>query len=497
MSRSDLELCFMPATEAISQFKEKKLSPVELLSEIIKRTEDVNPKTNAFNYTCFDEALSQAKIAEKKYSNGQDNLLPLEGIPLAIKDEVGIKGQPNKNGSLIYKDYVAEKTDIDVESLTRSGAVIHARSCNPEFSLTSFCHSKVNGVSRNPWNLDMTPGGSSGGSGASLAAGCTTLATGSDIGGSIRIPASACGVVGYKPPFGRNPQSHPYNVDQYCVNGPMARTVSDCALMQNVMCGPHPKDISSLRPAITLPLEYKNIKGWKIAYSMDLGYFEVDKEVEKNTLEALEKFKLLGATVTEVKLNWKKERVESAYYSHNANIFSRTIVDLLYKHKKELTDYAVMNARSSEVHAKAILENKEIYYPELGANLGLSPIKCGEIAGEMYDELGPILDQYDVFICPTNNLPAVKADVDLFKDPVIINGKEQTGRDMCWTMCYPFNMVGRLPVLSIPSGFASNKVPTGIQIVGRSYEDESVFQAAFNYEKLENWYSNYENQPKI
>jgi len=104
-------------------------------------------------------------------------------------------------------------------------------------------------------------------------------------------------------------QSAPYNIDQYCVIGPMARTVSDCAFMQNIMCGPHAKDISILRPAIFLPLEYENIKGWKIAYSMDLGYFEVDQEVEKNTLEALEKFKSLGASVTEVKLNWKKKKL--------------------------------------------------------------------------------------------------------------------------------------------------------------------------------------------
>ena len=156
-----------------------------------------------------------------------------------------------------------------------------------------------------------------------------------------------------------------------------------------------------------------------------------------------------------------------------------------------------MNAQSAEVHMKALLDNKKIYYPQLGTNLGLSPIECSRVAGEMYSELSPILDQYDAFISPTNNLPAVKADIDLEKDPVIINGKEQVGRDMCWTMCYPFNMLGRLPVLSVPSGFASNGVPTGIQIVSRSYADEIVFQAGFNYEKLDPWLKNVENRPKI
>ena len=156
-----------------------------------------------------------------------------------------------------------------------------------------------------------------------------------------------------------------------------------------------------------------------------------------------------------------------------------------------------MNAKSAEVHAKAIAENREEFYPELGATLGYSPLKCGEIAGKMYDELGPILDDYDVFVCPANNLPAVMADVDLLNDPVVINRKEVTGRDMGWTMAYPFNMLGRLPVISVPSGFASNKVPTGIQIISRSYSDNLVFQAAFNYENIDPWLHNAEKWPKI
>ena len=497
MSESNLELCYMPATEAIKKFQEKTLSPVELVSEIIKRSEKVNATLNVFNYTCFEDALEKAKKAEKRYLDNSNELLPLEGIPLAIKDEAGIKGQPNTFGSLILKDNISEHTDADLEKLTNSGAVIHARSTCPEFSLTTFTHSRLNGVTHNPWNTKMTPGGSSGGSAAALASGATTLATGSDIGGSIRIPASACGIVGFKPPFGRNAQEPPYNLDQYCVVGPMARTVSDCALMQNVMCGPHPKDIVSIRPKINLPLNYPDIKGWKIAYSMDLGYFEVDNEVEQNTLQALEKFKSLGATVTEVKLNWKKEEIESACYSHYASFFAKIVADLLPEHKEKLSSYTLMNAQSAEVHMKALLDNKKIYYPQLGANLGLSPNECAIVAGEMYSELSPILDQYDAFISPTNNLPAVKADVDLEKDPVIINGKEQVGRDMCWTMCYPFNMLGRLPVLSVPSGFASNGIPTGIQIISRSYADEVVFQAGFNYEKLDPWLQNSQNRPKI
>lgn len=143
------------------------------------------------------------------------------------------------------------------------------------------------GVTRNPWNLEFTTGGSSGGAAASLASGTSSIATGSDIGGSIRILAAACGVVGYKPPYGRNPDDPPFNLDFFCHTGPLARTVKDTILLQNVMAGPSTKDIATLRPKLRLPMEYKPIKDWKIAYSMDLNVFEVDAEVRKNTLAAL------------------------------------------------------------------------------------------------------------------------------------------------------------------------------------------------------------------
>ena len=258
MNDTDIEICYLSASDTLKKYKEKKLSPVEVMSAVIKRIETVNPEINAFNYLDFDTALKLAKESEKKFFNDKV-VLPLEGIPLAIKDEVNIKGQPNRNGCLLLKENIAQKTDIDVETIVNSGAILHGRTTNPEFSLTSFCHSKLNGVTRNPWNLDMTPGGSSGGSAAALASGCAMLATGSDIGGSIRIPAGACGVVGFKPPHGRNAQSYPFNHDPYCVTGPLTRTVVDTAMMQNIMCGPNQKDITSLRPKKILPLYYENI----------------------------------------------------------------------------------------------------------------------------------------------------------------------------------------------------------------------------------------------
>src|SRR6185436_7302683 len=242
---------------------------------------------NAFTYTHFDEALDLARKAEARYMKTDGRVRPLEGLPVAIKDESYIKGKPTSNGSLIMKDYIGEHTSPMNERIMKAGGIVHARTATPEFSCAGYTWSRLWGITRNPWNTKYTPGGSSGGSGASLASGTSAIATGSDIGGSIRIPASNCGLVGYKPPYGRNPDDPPFNLDFYCHTGPLARSVEDAILLQNVMCGPSPLDISTLRPKLRLPLAYKPIRDWKIAFSMDLGFFEVDKEVQKNTRAAL------------------------------------------------------------------------------------------------------------------------------------------------------------------------------------------------------------------
>ena len=249
---TDLDLCYLPAHEALARFKAKTLSPVELMQAVIARAEAVKDPINAFTYTHFDEAMDLARKAEAKYARGA-RVRALEGLPIGIKDESEIAGKPTSSGSLILKDHVAESTSVNNQRILAAGGIVHARTATPEFSAAGVCWSRLWGVSRNPWNPEFTTGGSSGGSGASLAAGTSPLAMGSDIGGSIRIPASACGVVGYKPPYGRNVDDPPFNLDFFCHTGPMARTVKDAALLQNVITGPHPSDIVGLRPKLTLP----------------------------------------------------------------------------------------------------------------------------------------------------------------------------------------------------------------------------------------------------
>ena len=206
---SDLELCYLSATQALQRFASGALSPRELMHALIARAESVEPSINAFADRYFDEALQLAEAAERRYASGTARRL--EGLPLAVKDDTAIRGKRNTNGSLVHRDHIADHTDPHIERLQRAGAIVHARTTCPEFCAAWVTYSRLHGVSRCPWNTAFTPGGSSGGSAAAVAAGTTTVATGSDNAGSIRQPASICGVVGYKPPHGRNPAPTPLN----------------------------------------------------------------------------------------------------------------------------------------------------------------------------------------------------------------------------------------------------------------------------------------------
>ncbi len=456
------ELYSLGATEALERFRTRSLSPVELMRAVIERAEKVEPRINAFTTTLFEQALDRAREAELRYGRRGSDPRPLEGIPLAVKDESGIAGQRTTSGSLILKDHVDETTAPCNERLLEAGAIVHARSAAPEFSCAAVTHSRLWGVSRNPWNPEYTPGGSSGGSAASLAAGSTTLATGSDIAGSIRIPAACCGVVGFKPPYGRVPEESPYSFDFYCHEGPLARSVADCALMENAMVGPHPRDVTSLRPKLEIPAALEGISGWRIASSIDLGYVEVDPEVVRNTQNALGVFRDLGCRVDEVELGWTPEVLRAAL-SHLGHLFGNLLARELDAHRELMTGYAIDFAeRGQRTTADDFLD-------------------AMAVAGRIYERLGPLLETYDVLVCPTNAIPAAPAAHDPSVDELRVNGVS-VDPVLGWVMTYPFNLLSRCPVMSVPSGRAANGVPTGIQIVGRTYDDVAVFRAAAAYE---------------
>jgi amidase len=474
---SDLDLCYIGAAEALALFKARKLSPVELMQAVIARAEAVEPRINVFADTYFDEAMDQAKRAEARYAKTAARLGPLDGLPVAIKDENKIKGRRTTSGSLLFEHSTDQSTALSVERIMKAGGIVHARSTTPEFACAGVTHSRLWGVSRNPWNPEYTTGGSSGGAGGSLAAGTTTLANGSDIWGSIRMPASCCGVLGFKPPYGRVPEDSPFNLDIYCHEGPMARSVADLALLQNVMAGPHPKDIATVRPKLTIPKQLKPIKGMKIAWSMDLGYFEVDPEVVRNTHATLDKLRDLGAIVEEVDLGWTESTLTAAS-NHLGHLFGTTLASLLPRHRDRMTHYARAFAQFGRTTTATDF------------------LTSMEVLNEMYATLGPVLERYGALICPTMPLPAVRADYDPGIDRCEINGQE-VHPVWGWTMTYPFNMMSRCPVMSVPSGFAQNGVPTGVQIVGRTYDDVTVFRVAADLERSAPLYTSSGTRPPL
>lgn len=474
---TETSLCYLSASELLRMYRARKISPVEVVDAHLSQISKSADTVNAVCFTYAEEARQKAQESEARYMCDARNTGMLDGIPTALKDENMMAGKITTYGSLLYADHVADSSAPVVTRLLDAGAIVHARTTTPEFSCAPFCHSRQWGVTRNPWNPEFTPGGSSGGSGAALAAGLTTLATGSDIGGSIRIPASASGVVGFKPPYGRVPATPPFNLDHYNHPGPMARTVEDCLLMQNVLAGPHPQDIASLKPKLELALDRGGVKGWRIAYSLDFGFMEVDPAVRANTLAALDIFRSLGARIVEVDLPWSWE-VYHAAAIHHKTLFGAWLADYLDERESQLTSYAADFARAS---------------------LGVTTrdyLASLEVEGRIWSHFGPMMEGFDLFICPTLAIPAVPAEFDMV-GPLQINGRD-IDPYLGWTMAWPFNMLSRCPVLAVPSGHAPNGVPTGIQLVGRSYEDQTVFSAGLAYESaVGGWYATAQTRPAL
>ncbi|GAA1495303.1 amidase [Paeniglutamicibacter kerguelensis] len=449
-----MELHHLTATKARELFNAKELSPVELLDAVVARTAAVEPSINALTEEMLEVAYDAARASQERFAKPGTQLRALEGIPLLLKEEQPIAGYTSEEGSLLEKGNIADVTHPIVERIFAAGAVVHGRTTTPEFCCAGYTHSRLWGVTRNPWNLEMTPGGSSGGSGAALAAGETILATGSDIGGSIRIPASFNGLVGFKPPFGRVPGMAPFNQDTYCADGPMGRSVADVAMLQNVIAGPHYADQASLRPAYVLDTpKAAAAAGMRVALCVNLGDYAIDPAVEANTRAAAEALRNAGVIVDEVTLPWTRKQLVETALAHFGGIMGAFISEISGEHQELLMPYTrdfAKRAASGGSFAGGLISETELYEP-----------------------LGKLLESYDALLCPTNAAQGLVAD---FPDPealIEIDGQQVPWLESALTL--PFNVIGRVPVLAVPSGIAPNGVPTGVQIVGRTYDDATVF----------------------
>ena len=458
----------LSATDALALMRTRALSPLELLDSVIARAESVEPVVNAFAETRYDEARDAAKRAVHRYTTGE-RIRPLEGLPLALKEETAVKGWSWRLGSLATEGQVAPSTAPVAERIRRSGAIIHARTTTPEYSCTLYTHSKLWGITRNPWNPEYAVGGSSGGSGASLASGTSVLASGSDIGGSIRLPASANGVVGFKPPHGRVPVEAPYNLDRYCHDGPLARTVADCALFENILAGPHPADVTSLRPKIRIPGELGGIDGWRIALSVDLGGYSVDPEVETATRAVAEALRSAGAVVDEVAIPWALPELATTARRHFGAIFGAELAAAAETYGELLCDYTlVWSEEAASLHAEPS-----------GFLRGL------EAEQRIWEPIGMLFRRYRALVCPTWAVTGLPAG-DPWLGATSLGGGP-LDRQYESAMTVPFNILSACPVLAVPAGVASSGVPIGIQIVGRTYHDAAVFRIGSALERAAPW----------
>jgi Asp-tRNA(Asn)/Glu-tRNA(Gln) amidotransferase A subunit family amidase len=449
------DLHYLSATEVLRAFNAKELSPVEVFDAVAARADAVEPSLNSLIERDVDASRAQAVAAEERYAAGAP-VGVLDGLPVVMKEEQPIVGRPMSLGTMFSDGWVCEETHPLVQRTMDAGAIVHARSTTPEFCCAGFTHSKLWGITRNPWNLDYSPGGSSGGSGAALAAGTGYLASGSDIGGSIRIPASFCGVVGYKAPYGRVPAMSPWNLDSYAVDGAMARTVADCALFQNVIAGQHPSDHVSM-PKVTIPDDLGDVKGLRVALAVTLGDFPIEPEIEANTRAFADALRAAGAIVDEIEIPILLAEAQSAALAHWGSMMGPSMAEIGPLDDERFTDYARM-----------FIELSNAEYTRIGV------YGAAQLEGKIQMTIGAAFDNHDALICPTIGTTGFIAGEPYTENRLTVAGREiELYILACQTV--PFNIASRHPVLSVPSGRAANGVPTGVQVVARPYDDVTAF----------------------
>jgi aspartyl-tRNA(Asn)/glutamyl-tRNA(Gln) amidotransferase subunit A len=463
MASSDL--AWRPALELAGLIRTKAVSPVEVVDAVLARIERLNPRLNAFCAVTAEDAREAAAAAEVAVMTGEP-LGPLHGVPFSVKDLVFTRRVLTTAGSRLFADHVPEEDAVVVERLKGAGAILVGKTTTPEFGHKGVTDSPLFGITRNPWSPELTPGGSSGGAGAAVAAGLGPLAVGTDGGGSIRIPASFCGIYGLKPSFGRVP-SYPAFPGWHgvSVTGPMTRTVRDAALMLDVVAGPDDRDRHSL-PADAggsyLAACEAGIAGLSVAWSLDLGHARVDREVEELCGRAAERFESLGCHVEVVTPSWEDPE----------------------------ETFRVMGA--AEMHAawgQAMAEGPErldrslVALLRFGRSIGIEAyLRALHRREEFWTDVQRFLARFDLLITPTVAVPPFSVARPAVKE---IDGHPVS--PLGWLpFTFPFNMTGQ-PAATVPVGFTPSGLPVGLQIVGRRHGERAVLAASAAFEAAAPW----------
>lgn len=467
------DIARMDAGSLAAAIRTKQLSAAEVTEVALARMDQLEPHIHAFCTPTPEIARETAAIVDAAIARG-DSVGPLAGVPIGIKDLVATKGTRTVMGSAIYRDFIPDEDDVVVERLKAAGAVILGKTNVPEFGYSGVGHNPVFPTTRNPWNLAMTPGGSSAGSGASVAALISPFAIGSDGGGSIRIPAAHSGLVGIKASMGRVPLYPGCKDERYPgVSsweslehiGPMSRTVADSALMLSVIAGPDPRDRLSIPSGdvdwlgAAAPAA---MKGLRIAYSADWGYAAVDPEVRRVVGEAVRVFESdLGCIVEEAHPGW--EDPAEAFWS-------------LVAMESDLVGMRAMVAgRRHEIspHLLGLLDRNWTAEDFTNANM---------VRKAVANRMWRFMQRYDLLLTPTLAVPPFPVHM---QGPEVIEGRMVRSADwLCFT--FPMNLTGQ-PAASVPAGFTADGLPVGLQITGRHLADASVIGAAAAFEAARPW----------
>ena len=463
----ETDIAFAPATELKDLIARKEVSPVEVTELYLSRIDALDSQLNSYLTVTRDEALAGARAAEDAVMRGE-SLGPLHGLPLSIKDLEMTAGIRTTSGSAIFKDRVPDEDSLVVERVRKAGAVILGKTNTPEFGLLGHTENRLGDHCRNPWNTDRTTGGSSGGAGAATVAGLCSLATGSDGGGSIRIPCSFTGTYGIKPTQGRVPRwsgaATPVMANQTSQSGPMTRTVRDSALLLQVLAGHDTRDAASLReaPADYLAAADRGVRGLRIGWSADFGNAPVDSEVKDITASAARVFEELGCTVEESDLNVESP-FDAFWTIFTANVYTVNAA-VLKTHRDELSWYAL----------DCIEHGSRVTGEEYARALGeIDRLKLA---------FAQQLDRYDLILSPTVAVTAFPVG----QPPREIAGQEVHSFWGYLPFTYPINMIGHTAA-SIPCGSSSDDLPVGLHIVGRHGDEATVIAASAAFEEARPW----------
>ncbi|HTY79423.1 MAG TPA: amidase [Candidatus Bathyarchaeia archaeon] len=459
------DLAWMSAVEMAAAIRRKKLSPVEVMKAVLARIERLNPTLNAFVTLMPEQAMRDARAAERALGKKGAKLGPLHGVPFSTKDLVLTKGIRTTFGTRLYADNVPTETAPMVERMLAAGAVQLGKTNTPTFGWIGATHNLLFGATRNPWHLDRTPGGSSGGASAAVAAGLGPLAIGTDGGGSIRIPASFAGIFGHKPSFGRIPLQPGSAVWSLSHIGPMTRTVTDAALMMNVCAGPDSRDPSSL-PAERVDYVKAlkgSLKGLRVAWVPDPGYAKlVDPEIVAVCARAAKRFRELGCRVEEVNPRWPSPKLPWKA------IFCGGVA-------ARLAGYLPERRADIDAGLAALIDETLAWGPT-------TYVQAWFDRNAWWEHPRRLFETYDFVLTPTVACPPFKIGLD---NPHEIAGRPAEPYE--WIpFTYPFNMTGQ-PACSVPAGFTAEKLPVGLQIVGRRFDDATVLRAAHAFERAQPW----------